>query len=104
MHTCLCLTASAMLNTYIKSILGVLAANNIGLANFLIQLVQSHYNNPAVQQLFSHCEDVCEAFMKQKQCHDAIMRWTCNTAKTIYTQEVKDLAHKMNGWHFSAHM
>jgi len=92
-----------MLNAYIKSILGVLTANNIGLADFLIQLVQSHHNNPTVQQLFSCCKDVCEAFMKQKQCHNTIVRWTCNTAKTIYTQEVKDLSQKINGWHFSAH-
>ena len=31
------------------------------------------------------------------------MRWTCNTAKTIYTQEVKVLTQKANSWHFSAH-
>jgi len=92
-----------MSSAYIKSILGVLAANNIGLADFLVHLVQSHHNNPAVQQLFSHCEDVCEAFMKQKKCHEAMTRWTRNTAKTIYTQEVKNLTQKTNGWHFSAH-
>jgi len=95
----------AMSTAYAETILGTFSASCTGLVEFFVHILQNHYyhSHPLVQELFSHCDDVCEAFAKQKQCREAMMKWTCNTAKVFYTKEVKDLAHKKNGWHFSAH-
>jgi len=95
----------AMSTAYAETILDTFAASHTGLAEFFVHIIQNHYyhSHPLVQELFSHCDDVCEAFAKQKQCCEAMTLWTCNTAKVFYTKEVKALAQKDNGWHFSAH-
>lgn len=90
--------------TIINDILIYLRAHNTCLSEIILAgLRNPHFTTHAfTEDIARNVTDVLSALSRHKKTGDALDTWAHEHMKQQYHQSARRLAHKQNGWHFSA--
>lgn len=88
----------------LSNILNILQENNISISSLICSLL--HHNafedHPFTQDLVQDLSDVLDTFHTNLITAQTATQWARGIMMSKYSQDIQDLAHKRNGWHFGA--
>ncbi|KAJ6467052.1 hypothetical protein C8R47DRAFT_990556 [Mycena vitilis] len=90
--------------TQLDAALVTLNNQRLTIPGFVVSILRhsSFSQHPAVLDLLDHSTDVLDAFLGHPQTFQSTLAWANGIVKARYTQDIRDLADKDSGWHFSA--
>ncbi|KAI0259567.1 hypothetical protein BC834DRAFT_1016460 [Gloeopeniophorella convolvens] len=85
---------------------GIKALDAIGVtpADFLLDLLTSPISSTLsviLTDLADQADNICSALLKNNITSKTTQQWVVTTAGTLFSNEIRLLADKDNGWHFS---
>ena len=88
----------------LSNVINILNDNNISISSLIISLL--HHNafedHPLTQDLVQYLPDILDTFHTSLVTSRTIHQWAHGIIMSKYSQDIQDLAHKRNGWHFGA--
>jgi hypothetical protein len=85
-------------------IVDLLVASGQTASQFLLALLNNHgfYNHPA-NDIPGQSEEILNAFLSHPNTSVSTFTWALDISTKKYTQSIRFLAQKSNGWHFNAY-